>query len=169
LLLPTLVQRTIIDFHEVPPRRLRLQAKIADLGAMPAATDDESSAAFPKPSGFMLAGCSGGLVLIWLAELPGRGATVVSLYQRGRWQAGSALWTTARHNCSLISQCNDRARADSAKGARTFAGDHALCGRWAATTPRLVEWLSSRSVASEALRPFAKLSPTPTRQIGDSI
>jgi hypothetical protein len=43
---------------------------------MPGATDDESSAAFLKLSGFVLAGCSGGLVLIWLAELSGRGAAL---------------------------------------------------------------------------------------------
>ena len=31
---------------------------------------------FLEPSGFALAGCSGGLVLIWLAELSGRGAAL---------------------------------------------------------------------------------------------
>jgi hypothetical protein len=43
---------------------------------MPGATDDESSAVFLKPSGFELAGCSGGIVLISLAELSGRGAAL---------------------------------------------------------------------------------------------
>ena len=33
---------------------------------------------FLEPFGFALAGCSGGLVLIWLAELSGRGAAFTS-------------------------------------------------------------------------------------------